>query len=311
MRRGPGRALVLLAALALWWGCGDDQPAPPAGAGPLTVVQDDAELLHRSDAQMAGVLDDLRAAGVDWVRVTAGWSVIAPAPEGNRPPAGFDATDPGAYPRGAWDRLDRLARMTRERELGLSIDIAFWAPRWAVAEPVAEPDRQRTVPDPRHFADFAEAVERIETWEAENCPGAGGDEEEEEEEEQAAPQTPDPDATRVAVTATDFQFAIEGDVPAEKVAFVMTNEGQVPHHMAILKLKEGTTAEQADRSFQDATVPELVEKEVGQSSNAAPGEDAVINAELEPGPYLMFCFVDEPDGVPHAFKGMRTVFEVS
>lgn len=158
---------------------------------------------------------------------------------------------------------------------------------------------------------FAEAVERIETWEVENCPGADGDEEQEEEEEEAAPQTPDPDATRVAVSATDFQFAIEGDVPAEKVAFVMTNEGEVPHHMGILKLKEGTTAEQADRSFQDATIPELIEEEVGQSSNAAPGEEAVINAELEPGLYLMACFVDEPDGVPHAFKGMRTVFEVS
>lgn len=159
---------------------------------------------------------------------------------------------------------------------------------------------------------FAEAVERIETWEAENCPGAGADEQEdEEEEEEAAPQTPDPDATRVAVTATDFQFAIEDDVPAEKVAFVMTNQGEVPHHMSILKLKEGTTAEQADRSFQDATIPQLIEAEIGQSSNAAPGEDAVINAELEPGVYLMACFVDEPGGVPHAFKGMRTVFEVS
>lgn len=91
----------------------------------------------------------------------------------------------------------------------------------------------------------------------------------------------------------------------------MTNEGQVPHHMSILELKEGTTAEQADRSFHEATIPELFEEEIGQSSNAAPGEDAVINAELEPGLYLMACFVHELDGVPHAFKGMRTAFEVS
>ncbi len=158
---------------------------------------------------------------------------------------------------------------------------------------------------------FAEAVDSVQTWEAENCPGAGGGEEQEEEQEQAAPQTPAADATRVPVTATDFEFAIEGDVPAQKVAFVMTNEGEVPHHMSILKLKEGTTAEQVDRSFQDATIPQLIEKEIGQSSNAAPGEDAVINAELEPGLYLMACFVDEPGGVPHAFRGMRTVFEVS
>jgi hypothetical protein len=161
--------------------------------------------------------------------------------------------------------------------------------------------------------DVSQAIGNIESWEEENCPGAGGGEEEEQEEEEEAapPQTPDPDATQVAVTATDFEFAIDGEVPQGKVAFVMTNEGDAPHHMSILKLKEGTTAEQAERAFQDATIPELIEGEVGQSSDAAPGEEAVVNAELTPGLYLMACFVDEPDGVPHAFKGMRTVFEVS
>jgi len=128
--------------------------------GPLTVVQDDAELLYRSEAQMAGVLDDLRSAGVDWVRVTAGWSVIAPMPEAAQRPAGFDATDPEAYPPGAWDRLDRLARMAGERGLALNVDIAFWAPRWAVARASGAPDRERIAPDPGHFADFAQAVAR-------------------------------------------------------------------------------------------------------------------------------------------------------
>jgi hypothetical protein len=153
-----------------------------------------------------------------------------------------------------------------------------------------------------------QAIGRVEEWESENCPDAGGDDEEEEE---AAPQTPDPDATQVAVTATDFAFQIDGDVPAEKVAFVMTNEGEAPHHMSILKFKEGTTVEQAEAAFEDGSVPALIEEEVGQSSDAASGEDAVVNAELTPGLYGMGCFVDEPDGVPHFFKGMRTVFEVS
>ena len=126
----------------------------------MSVVQDDAELLHRSDARTAATLDDLRAAGTDWIRVSAGWSVIAPQPEAEQPPAGFDATDPTAYPPRAWGRLDRLARMTRERGMRLSVDIAFWAPRWAVARPAGDPARERVAPDPEHFADFAEAVAR-------------------------------------------------------------------------------------------------------------------------------------------------------
>ena len=213
------------------------------------------------------------------------------------------------------ERADELAEnaLPSEEQLQRLLEVAPPEIKGDV-EVVAEGIAERGL-DAFSDPNFAEAVESVRTWEADNCPGAagaaGGKQQQGEGQEQAAPQTPAPDATRVPVTATDFQFAIEGDVPAEKVAFVMKNEGEVPHHMSILKLKEGTTAEQVDRSFQDATIRQLLEGEVRQSSNAAPGEDAVINAELEPGLYLMACFVDEPDGVPHALKGMRTVFEAS
>ena len=166
---GAVRVPVLLVVGALLLaGCGpgsgaqDKRERGPsaAQAGPLTVVQDDAELLYRSEARVAATLDDLRAAGTDWIRVTAGWSVIAPQPEAGKPPAGFDGADPTAYPPRAWQRLDRLARMTRERGMHLSVDIAFWAPRWAVARPVGDDAGERVAPDPQYFADFAEAVAR-------------------------------------------------------------------------------------------------------------------------------------------------------
>lgn len=100
-------ALLALAAAALLAGCGGgakpraDAPAPaPPATGVVSIVQDDAELLHRPPAQIAATLDDLRELGVDWVRVTAGWSVIAPDPASTTKPE-FDATDPDAYPPGA------------------------------------------------------------------------------------------------------------------------------------------------------------------------------------------------------------------
>lgn len=158
--------------------------------------------------------------------------------------------------------------------------------------------------------EIEQAVERVEEWEKENCPGAA-ERQEEDDEEEAQPQTPDPDATQVAVTARDFEFQISGEVPAGKVAFVMTNEGDTPHEMGLVKFKEGTTVQQAEQSLEDGTVFELVDEELGESSVAQPGEEAVLNAELSPGVYGMACFVDEPDGVEHFFKGMRTVFEVS
>ena len=122
-------------------------------------MQDDAELLHRTPQRIAATLDDLRDLGVDWVRVTAGWSVIAPAPGAPRRPD-FDATDPAAYPAGAWDSLDRVYALTRRRGMRTAIDIAFWAPRWAVARPARRAGRERDTIAVRDYADFAAAVAR-------------------------------------------------------------------------------------------------------------------------------------------------------
>ena len=154
------RAWILVIVMALSpviAGCGsDDAPDPPQIA---TIVQDDAELLHRTPRRIAATLDDLRDLGVDWVRVTAGWSEIAPAARASRRP-GFDATDPTQYPPGAWSALDRVYEMARARGLKPSIDIAFWAPRWAVRAPGRRADRERDEIEVREYADFAEAVAR-------------------------------------------------------------------------------------------------------------------------------------------------------
>ncbi len=150
-------AVALTVAVAIS-GCAEDAPEP--GAPPVvTVVQDDAELLHRSPQRIAATLDDMRDLGVDWVRVTAGWSVIAPAPRATRRPA-FDAADPQAYPRGAWAALDRVHEMARARGMRTAIDIAFWAPRWGVAGPGRRGGRERDTVLVADFADFAEAVAR-------------------------------------------------------------------------------------------------------------------------------------------------------
>ena len=148
-------AIAVAVAIA---GCGGQRESA-RGHDVATVVQDDAELLHRSTSQMGATLDDLRDIGVDWVRVTAGWSIIAPEPRSATRPR-FDATDPAAYPDGAWDRLDRLDRMARRRGLRLAIDIAFWAPRWAVGRASRQADRQRDTIAVDAYADFAEAVAR-------------------------------------------------------------------------------------------------------------------------------------------------------
>ena len=155
-----GAGIAVAAAVLLLRGEEGGEPSPPSAlvARP-TIVQDDAQVLHRSTAEVRRTTRALAGLGVDWLRVTANWSFIAPSPQDARRPS-FDARDPAAYPPGAWAKLDRAVREARSAGLRVMIDIAFWAPRWAVARPAPEADRQRDGVDAREFGAFAEAVAR-------------------------------------------------------------------------------------------------------------------------------------------------------
>ncbi|MEX2196607.1 MAG: hypothetical protein WD844_15100 [Thermoleophilaceae bacterium] len=159
--RRHGRLYIkLLAAVA----CAAALPAiaPAAEArGPLaTIVQDDAQLLQGSDAQVAERMRMLRSLGVDRVRLTANWSVLAPDGDSRSAPA-FDAADPGAYPDpwGFWANLDRAVRQAHAAGLEPMIDLGFWAPLWATQ---GDPGEGRAVwnVDPAAYGDFVKAVVR-------------------------------------------------------------------------------------------------------------------------------------------------------
>jgi hypothetical protein len=131
--------------------------AAAAPAPPQTILQDDAVLLHSTDAGVKDAMTQLRALGVDQVRLTAGWSVIAPQPDSPTRRA-FDDTDPAAYPADSWANLDRAVRDASAAGLNVMIDIAFWAPRWATQDDPSASGRLRTDIDPAAYARFAEAV---------------------------------------------------------------------------------------------------------------------------------------------------------
>jgi hypothetical protein len=170
--RAAGVVAVALSALALA-SCGvrgEDQPEPLPPPRP-SIPQDDAELLYAPAARVRSGMARARALGVDWVRLTAGWSNIAPRPDGGRRPL-FDATDPGAYPQRAWAPLDQAVRAAHAQRMAVMIDVGFWAPRWATTRTVAPPDRQRFDVDPGEFGRFAEAVARRYSGRYRGLPGA-------------------------------------------------------------------------------------------------------------------------------------------
>ena len=126
-----------------------------------TVVQDDAQLLYRGPVAADRAVRSLAGLGADAVRLTASWSVLAPAPTApSAPGRPFRPRDSRTYPTAGFAHLDHAVRAATAAGLRVQIDLGFWAPRWAVARPGPDPTRERDAPDPHAFAAFAESVAR-------------------------------------------------------------------------------------------------------------------------------------------------------
>lgn len=113
--------------------------------------------------------------------------------------------------------------------------------------------------------------------------------------------------SEVAVTGTDFAYAIDGGttIPAGLVTVSLTNDGAEEHQATIVQFKEGKgMADLAALAEDPASLPEILAA-FGGPNAVAPGESVAATQHLEPGEYLFACFIPSPsDGVPHAAKGM-------
>src|SRR5204863_7884134 len=102
-----------------------------------------AVFLHRPAAQVYDAAHQASELGASYLRLTASWSAIAPE-IGSRtvPGAPFDASSSATYPHGSWSALDTAVKAAAQNGLKVMIDLGFWAPRWAVQRPSANPLRQ-------------------------------------------------------------------------------------------------------------------------------------------------------------------------
>lgn len=126
--------------------------------------------------------------------------------------------------------------------------------------------------------------------------------------------------SNIEVTAIDYAYEadVEG-LEAGQVAFDFSNEGTEFHEMALIRINDDTTE----------TIEELLELPEEEAmtkttfmgiSFAAPGEGSTMYADLEPGRYVMICFIPQgstsleaaetAEGPPHFTQGMLTEFSV-
>jgi hypothetical protein len=115
---------ALVAALAALGAV--SQPAL-ASRQQLAMFQDDTALLSQPEA----ALDTFRQLGVGVIRMRIAWAQFAPQPWSTRRPAGFNASNPAAYPAAAWSSYDRIVRGAAARGIQVDMTLTTPAPLWA------------------------------------------------------------------------------------------------------------------------------------------------------------------------------------
>lgn len=119
-------------------------------------------------------------------------------------------------------------------------------------------------------------------------------------------------ATRTAtVHAKDFAFSGADSIPAGWTTFRFVNDGPTLHHLQMARLDSGKTAADFSAAMQKpGPLPAWVTL-VGGPNAPNPGTSSNGAVNLQPGNYIMLCFVDIPDHVPHFAKGMIRPFTVT
>jgi len=142
-----------------------------ANSRQFTTVEAPSELLYGGSPDAA--LDTIADLGATAIRLQLNWSQVAPDADAKRAPS-FNATDPNAYPAGAWARWDAAIDGARARGLKVYMTITGPAPRWATA---AKRDGL-TNPSAEAFSKFASAAGRrygstVSWWSIWNEPNLG------------------------------------------------------------------------------------------------------------------------------------------
>jgi hypothetical protein len=146
------RALALTALLVL-----AAPAAASASADQESMFQDDPLLVFGSAERVESTINRLQSMGVDRLRISVFWNLVAPAPTATQRPA-FDATNPAAYPAQSWERYDRIVRLAAARGIGVNFNPTSPVPRWA-AQGSPRTDLQKNYgPDPIQFGQFVQAL---------------------------------------------------------------------------------------------------------------------------------------------------------
>lgn len=111
----------------------------------------------------------------------------------------------------------------------------------------------------------------------------------------------------VNIIATDYKFDAPDSIPAGLTTFRMTDSGKELHHATLIRLDSGKTAadfEAGMKTMKPGTPPPGWVIPAGGPNAVAPGNTSELTMAVEPGNYVLVCFIPDAKGVPHVAHGM-------
>ena len=116
----------------------------------------------------------------------------------------------------------------------------------------------------------------------------------------------------VELRGDEYAFVLPETIEGGWTSLEFTNTGREWHEFALAKLGEGKTIADvqrylADPKSQQQPPPDWVQIRAGIPTLDA-GEKASLTEQLEPGRYVLLCFLDAADGKTHIEHGMLREF---
>jgi hypothetical protein len=129
-----------------------------ASTNQYSIMMDDDQLVYGTDQRRDKTLKEMKSMGVEYVRVTALWSVVANGAKARG--RHFDPRNPASYPHRNWDRYDNLVRSAERFGIGIYFDVTGPGPRWAheTAPPRYRSSQATWKPKPDAFYDYVYAL---------------------------------------------------------------------------------------------------------------------------------------------------------
>lgn len=111
--------------------------------------------------------------------------------------------------------------------------------------------------------------------------------------------------------AEDYAFTGPDQLESGWRRVRLINRGKDVHQIQFLALPSGKTLTDVERALasRSPTLPNWLRRHGGVNS-VAPGNEASVDIELEPGDYLLLCGIPDVAGRPHAMRGMVRALRV-